>query len=195
MQLSVLFINTSTHFTKFSQKLNRLNAQSMYSFIIVSKAALQSSASNSHGLSDLSRYLIVSSIRLITVLILLPFKVLILLPFKVLILLPFKHVVLTSCSSLILHFITISFGTSALSPPLPWRLFNILVRMSSAAVWRRSTFLDAITTEQPGEKMWKLSYWSSVYNIVPLLLSLQQYSHGAHWSVGVHYKKWWLIST
>ena len=179
MQLSVLFINTSTHFTKFSQKLNRLNAQSMYSFIIVSKAALQSSASNSHGLSDLSRYLIVSSIRLITVLILLPFK----------------HVVLTSCSSLILHFITISFGTSALSPPLPWRLFNILVRMSSAAVWRRSTFLDAITTEQPGEKMWKLSYWSSVYNIVPLLLSLQQYSHGAHWSVGVHYKKWWLIST
>ena len=176
MQLSVLFINTSTHFTKFSQKLNRLNAQSMYSFIIVSKAALQSSASNSHGLSDLSRYLIVSSIRLITVLILLPFKVLILLPFK--------HVVLTSCSSLILHFITLSFGTSALSPPLPWRLFNILVRMSSAAVWRRSTFLDAITTEQPGEKMWKLSYWSSVYNIVPLLLSLQQYSHGAHWSVG-----------
>ena len=40
MQLSVLFINTSTHLTKFSPKLKRLNAQTMYSFDIVFKALI-----------------------------------------------------------------------------------------------------------------------------------------------------------
>ena len=77
---------------------------------------------------------------------------------------------LTSCSSRILHFITLNFGTSALFSLLPWWLFDILVHMSSAAVWSRSIFLDAITTEQPAQKRWWFFYFNSMYSIVPILL-------------------------
>ena len=51
MQLSVLFIKSSTHFRKLSPKLKRLKDQTMdsYSFDMVSNADLQSKANKIPG--------------------------------------------------------------------------------------------------------------------------------------------------